>query len=70
MVALSVIIGLLNQHKSRVLLFAQAALPDQQYQAFRRLFLDEFGKSGFEGELARVLNEEQHKDRHGQGRNT
>jgi hypothetical protein len=36
-----------------------------QFKAFRRLFLDEFGKSGLEMELVRVFAEEQDKERHG-----
>ncbi len=70
MVTLQILLELLNARKNRVLLIAQAALPDAQYQAFRRLFLDEFGKSGLERELARVFVEDGDKDRHGQGRNT
>jgi hypothetical protein len=70
MVTLETLLALLSARKNRVLRFAQAALPDSQFQAFRRLFLDEFGKSGLERELARVFVEDGNKDRHGQGRNT
>ncbi len=69
MVTLQALLDLLSHRKNRVLLLAQSSLPDSQYQAFRRLFLDEFGKSGLERELARVFTEESAKDRHGQGRN-
>lgn len=58
-----VIVELLNARKNRVLLFAQLSLPESQFKVFRQLFLDEFGKSGFEKELARVLAEKQHKER-------
>mgnify|MGYP001611278044 CR=1 FL=1 len=58
-----VILKLLNARKKRVLLFAQAALPESQYPAFRQLFLDEFGKSGLEKDLERVIAEKQHKER-------
>lgn len=58
------ILELLNARKNRVLLLAQAALSESQFQAFRVLFLNEFGKSGLERELARVLDEH-HTDRHG-----
>lgn len=70
MVILQLVLDLLNTRKNRVLLLAQASLPDSQYQAFRRLFLDEFGKSGLERELARVFVEDGDKARHGEGRNT
>lgn len=57
------VVDLVNAHKKQVLLFAQAALPESQFKAFRQLFLNEFGKSGLEKELARVLAEKQHKER-------
>lgn len=58
-----VILGLLNVRKNRVLLVAQASLPEPQFRAFRQIFLDEFGKSGLEKELERVIAEKQHKER-------
>ena len=58
MVTLETLLALLSARKNRVLPLAQAALPDSQYQAFRRLFLDEFGKSGLERELAREFIED------------
>ena len=64
MVTAQLILDLLNTRKNRVLLLAQAALPESQFQAFRTLFLNEFGKGGLERELARVFDEH-HKDRHG-----
>ena len=60
---LPVILGLLNARKNRVLLLAQAALPEHQFKAFRTLVLDEFGQSGLEKELARVVAEERHEER-------
>jgi hypothetical protein len=62
MVTAQLILDLLNARKNRVLLLAQAALPDSQFQAFRTLFLNEFGKSGLERELVRLLDE---KNRNG-----
>jgi len=67
---LPAILALLNTRKNRVLLLAEAAMPPTQFQAFRRLFLNEFGKSGLEQELVRVFVEGSDKDRHGKGRNT
>jgi hypothetical protein len=46
--ALHVAIG---ARKTRVLRYAQAALPQSQFEAFRGLVLDEFGRSGLEREL-------------------
>jgi hypothetical protein len=55
MVMLAAIVDALNARKNRVLLFAQAALPESQYQAFRKLFLGEFGRDGLERELERLF---------------
>ncbi len=40
------ILPLVNARLNRVLLIAQAALPQHQFEAFRRLILDEFGRTG------------------------
>lgn len=58
-----IIVDLLNARKKQTLLFAQSSMTESQFKAFRRLFLNEFGKSGFEKELARVLAEKQRKER-------
>lgn len=55
-----VVTTLLNSRKNRVLLIAQASLPEHQYQAFKKLFLDEFGERGLEKELKPLLIEKQH----------
>ena len=49
------ILKLLNARKSEVLLFAAGALPESQFNAFRKKFLDEFGQRGFERELEMVM---------------
>jgi hypothetical protein len=41
----------------RVLQVAEASLPSDRYPAFRKLVLDEFGRSGLETELERVFKE-------------
>ena len=46
---------------SKILTMAEAALPPQQFRAFRKLTLDEFGWSGLEGELMEFMNERQTK---------
>jgi hypothetical protein len=60
-VLLEPILIALNARKNQVLLIAQAALPTSQFEAFRKLFLDEFGKSGFQQDLERLL--QSRKDR-------
>jgi hypothetical protein len=59
MVMLDAIVQALNARKNRVLLFAQAALPQERFQAFRKLFLGEFGRDGLERELVRIIAEEE-----------
>lgn len=72
MVTLSTILALLNQRKNRVLRYAEAALPESQFRAFRGLFLDEFGREGLEKELERLLAERktglERAGRYGQGK--
>lgn len=57
MVTLHKIVELLNVRKNKVLLIAKTALPESQFLAFKKLFLDEFGMRGLESELARVIFE-------------
>jgi len=40
---------------SRVLLFAESALSEGQFRAYRKLVLDEFGNSGLEKELEELF---------------
>lgn len=64
---LAALLERLNFRKNRVLLLAQSSLPEHQFAAFRKLFLDEFGQSGLERDLARVLAEQKHgNERKGQ----
>ena len=63
---LPAILTLLNQRKNRVLRYAEAALPETQFRAFRGLLLDEFGRDGLERDLERLVAEGEH--RNGQGR--
>lgn len=62
------IIALLNTCKSKILTYAQVAMTEHQFKAFRSLVLDELGKNGLESELDRLLNEGNHsiKNRNGQ----
>jgi hypothetical protein len=56
MVDLDTVLSLVKPRMSRVLLMAEAMLPEKQFSAFRKLVLDEFGRSGLETELERVFN--------------
>ena len=63
MLLLEAVLTALNSRKNHILLVAQAALPPSQYEAFRKLFLDQFGKSGFEEDLKAVLIKHQDRQR-------
>jgi hypothetical protein len=54
------IMNLVSPRVSRVLTIAEAALPKDQFRAFRKLVLDEFGRNGLEGELYEFCK--QHRD--------
>lgn len=69
MVAIETIREVLNVRKRRLLLFAEAALPQGQFQAFRKLVLDELGNTGLEQDLMRVVVEMRQRERHGTGGN-
>ena len=56
---LAAIVTLLNQRKSRALRLAEASLPPSQFWAFRKCFLDEFGREGLEKDLERLLAEQE-----------
>jgi len=49
---------LLNRRKSQLLLVAQAALSNSQFQAFRSIVLHELGRDGLEKELYTLLLQE------------
>ena len=63
------VVPLINARLNRVLLIAQAALPEHQFQAFRRLILDEFGKAGLIRDLDTIADTPR-QERHGPGRTT
>lgn len=56
---------LLNTRKNRVLTIAQSSLPEHQFQAFKKLYLDEMGDRGFEKELKQLLDKHRGMDRDG-----
>jgi hypothetical protein len=65
---LPLLIAKLNARKNRLLLVLQASISQpHQYEAVRKIVLDELGRDGFEKELEEAL---QHTERNGTGRNT
>lgn len=54
---LNSILELLNTRKNKILLVAEAALPERQFLAFKKVFLDELGMRGFESELVQLMEE-------------
>ena len=69
MVTKEAIVPLVNARLNRVLLIAQAALPEHQFEAFRRLILDEFGRAGLIRDLD-TIGDAPRQERHGPGRTT
>ena len=62
------VMELVNFRVTRILLVAEASLPPSQFQAFRKLVLNEFGRNGLVRELEQL--EKGSEERHGEGRNT
>ena len=56
---------LINARKNRLLLLAQAALPEHQFQAFKKLLLDELGDRGLDGELKQLFEKQHGMERNG-----
>lgn len=65
---LSLILDKLNERKNRLLLTAQVGLPENQFDAYRTILLNELGRNGFEKDLEEVLM--QYTERNGTGRHT
>lgn len=65
---ISSVVTLLNARKSKILTYAQVAMTEHQFKAFKGLILDELGKNGFEAELEKLLDAGKHSanQRHGQ----
>lgn len=49
------IVQLINARVKKILDFAELSLPQEKFPVFRKLTLDEFGRSGLVKELERVL---------------
>lgn len=58
MVNLEAIKALINPRLARLLDVAQAALPEQQFIAFRKITLNEFGRNGLEADLKREFKQD------------
>ena len=58
MIDIDTIRALVKPRMRRVLEFGELAIPPAQFAAFRKLVLDEFGRSGLESELERVFQEQ------------
>ncbi len=51
------IVGLIGVRVGKTLTIAEAALRPEQFKAFRKLVLDEFGRNGLETELYDLINQ-------------
>ena len=56
-ITLQTLLELINTRKSKVLLIAEASIPEAQFRAFRKLMLSEFGEKGLEGQLQQLYTE-------------
>ena len=54
MVTKQQVLDLVNRRVTHILLVAEASLPPSQYQAFRKVVLDAFGRNGLVGQLDRL----------------
>lgn len=61
------VVSTYNDVRKRVLLYAQSSLPQSQFEAFRKLILDEFGRNGAEGKVEKMFQD--FMERNGQGGN-
>lgn len=55
----------INPRLSQLLLVAQASMPESQFKAFRKLFLNEFGNTGLLRDLEQLLGNARRQDRAG-----
>ncbi len=63
------IVELVNRRVTDILDVAEAALPPDQFRAFRKVTLNAFGRKGLEGELDGLRWPVESEEREGQGRN-
>lgn len=67
MVTRELIDKLIGKRLTEVLLYAEAALPQSQFQAFRKLTLNQFGQGGLGKDLDQVFGEDRYHERQGMG---
>ena len=49
------ILKIYNQVLNKILLYAEASLPDKNYQAFRKLVIKEFGHGGAKDKVTALM---------------
>jgi hypothetical protein len=54
---------LINPHINQLLLVAETALPPSQFQAFRKVTLNEFGNNGLGKELDKLFKDKYRTER-------
>ena len=54
---------LINMRLNRLLLVIETVLPSNQFQAFRKITLNEFGNNGLGKDMERLFQEMQYKGR-------
>lgn len=67
MIAKEDIMQLVNCHMGKVLRAAELALPQEKFQQFRSIVLNEFGRNGFRRGLERLLHSQQENNKDGSG---
>lgn len=70
MVSKDIVVELVNERVKQVLLVAEAALPPSQFQAFRTVVLNHFGRNGLVGDLEFLEGKRGLQAGNGPGRNT
>ena len=68
MVTLQQVLDVLNPRKKQILLVAESSLAESQFRAFRTLMLNELGRDGLEGDLARLWVSQRNTEGNGTGR--
>lgn len=69
MVTKELVEKVIRERVGQVLLIAQACLPGSQFEAFRKLTLDQFGRSGLGKDLDRIFQDYRNLEWQGMGRN-
>ena len=61
------ILRIMNHARIKILLFGESSLSRDQFHAFRKLVLDEFGRYGIEGRLRSLFKKDKDGFRAGTG---